>query len=38
MEKGIGFVLVYSIVSLKSFQAIEPLIKQIYEVKQKDPV
>ncbi|KAA6377395.1 MAG: putative small Gprotein [Streblomastix strix] len=37
MEKGIGFILVYSIVSLKSFREIEPLIKQIYEVKQKDP-
>ncbi|KAH7832023.1 Rap, Ras family GTPase [Monocercomonoides exilis] len=37
MEKGIGFVLVYSIIQLKTFQAIEPLIKQIYEVKQKEP-
>ncbi|KAK2946322.1 putative GTP-binding protein Di-Ras2 [Blattamonas nauphoetae] len=37
MEKGIGFVLVYSIVQTKTFQEIEPLIKKIYEVKQKDP-
>lgn len=38
MEKGQGFVLVYSIIQLKTFQDIEPMIKQIYEVKQKDPV
>ena len=38
MENGDGFVLVYSIITQKTFQEIESFIKQIYDVKQKDPV
>lgn len=37
MQNAMGFILVYSIIQLKTFQDIEPLITQIYEVKQKQP-